>query len=140
MREQVCTYMCPWPRIQAAMLDEQTLIVTYQKWRGEPRGKHKKGDSWEGQRRLHRLQACVAVCPTGIDIRDGQQIECIGCGLCIDACDRCMDKVGRPRGLIRWDTLADQQAKRAGRGPLSPGGRCGRAPCSTPACWPSSRR
>ena len=105
-REQVCTYMCPWPRFQAAMLDEQSVIVTYQKWRGEPRGKHKAGDSWEGRGDCIDCSLCVAVCPTGIDIRDGQQIECIGCGLCIDACNETMDKVGRPRGLIRWDTLA----------------------------------
>lgn len=115
-REQVCTYMCPWPRFQAAMLDEQSLIVTYQKWRGEPRGKHKAGESWEGRGDCIDCRLCVAVCPTGIDIRDGQQIECIGCGLCIDACTQTMDKVGRPRGLIRWDTLADQQAKEREKG------------------------
>jgi cytochrome c oxidase accessory protein FixG len=113
-REQVCTYMCPWPRFQAAMLDEQSLIVTYQKWRGEPRGKHKAGDSWLGHGDCVDCNLCVAVCPTGIDIRDGQQIECIGCGLCIDACTQTMDKVGRPRDLIRWDTLADQEAKERG--------------------------
>ena len=110
-REQVCTYMCPWPRFQAAMLDEQSLIVTYQKWRGEPRGKHKAGESWEGRGDCVDCSLCVAVCPTGIDIRDGQQLECIGCGLCIDACNQTMDKVDRPRGLIRWDTLARQQAQ-----------------------------
>ena len=113
-REQVCTYMCPWPRFQAAMLDEQSLIVTYQKWRGEKRGKHKAGDSWAGRGDCIDCNLCVAVCPTGIDIRDGQQIECIGCGLCIDACTQTMDKVGRPTGLIRWDTLAAQQAKETG--------------------------
>lgn len=113
-REQVCTYMCPWPRFQAAMLDEQSLIVTYQKWRGEKRGKHKAGDSWAGRGDCVDCNLCVAVCPTGIDIRDGQQIECIGCGLCIDACTQTMEKVRRPLGLIRWDTLAAQQAKEAG--------------------------
>ncbi len=113
-REQVCTYMCPWPRFQAAMLDEQSLIVTYQKWRGEPRGKHKAGTSWDGRGDCIDCRLCVAVCPTGIDIRDGQQIECIGCGLCIDACTQTMDKVGRPRGLIRWDTLANQESKEKG--------------------------
>lgn len=113
-REQVCTYMCPWPRFQAAMLDEQSVIVTYQKWRGEPRGKHKAGSSWEGRGDCIDCRLCVAVCPTGIDIRDGQQIECIGCGLCIDACSRTMERVGRPIDLIRWDTLADQQAKERG--------------------------
>lgn len=109
-REQVCTYMCPWPRFQAAMLDEQSLIVTYQKWRGETRGKHKAGDTWDGRGDCVDCNLCVAVCPTGIDIRDGQQIECIGCSLCVDACNQTMQKVGRPRGLIRWDTLARQQA------------------------------
>lgn len=113
-REQVCTYMCPWPRFQSAMLDEQSVIVTYQKWRGERRGKHKAGDSWEGRGDCIDCRLCVAVCPTGIDIRDGQQIECIGCGLCIDACSRTMARVGRPTDLIRWDTLADQQAKERG--------------------------
>jgi cytochrome c oxidase accessory protein FixG len=113
-REQVCTYMCPWPRFQAAMLDEQSVIVTYQKWRGEPRAKHKAGDGWTGRGDCIDCTLCVAVCPTGIDIRDGQQIECIGCGLCIDACNQTMTKVGRPLNLIRWDTLADQQAKEKG--------------------------
>ncbi len=114
-REQVCTYMCPWPRFQAAMLDEHSLIVTYQRHRGEPRGKHKAGQSWEGRGDCVDCNLCVAVCPTGIDIRDGQQIECIGCSLCVDACNQTMAKVGRPAGLIRWDTLADQQAKAVGK-------------------------
>lgn len=114
-REQVCTYMCPWPRFQAAMLDEQTLIVTYQKWRGEPRGKHKAGESWAGRGDCIDCKQCVAVCPTGIDIRDGVQLECINCGLCADACDAVMAKVERPKGLITWDTLANQQAKAVGK-------------------------
>ena len=113
-REQVCTYMCPWPRFQAAMLDEQSMIVTYQKWRGEPRGKHKAGDSWIGRGDCIDCKLCIAVCPTGIDIRDGQQIECIGCGLCIDACSQTMGRVGRKPDLIRWDTLAGQQARERG--------------------------
>lgn len=113
-REQVCTYMCPWPRFQAAMLDEQTLTVTYQKWRGEPRGKHKAGESWEGRGDCIDCKQCVAVCPTGIDIRDGIQLECINCGLCVDACAEVMDRVGRPRNLITWDTLANQEAKAKG--------------------------
>jgi cytochrome c oxidase accessory protein FixG len=113
-REQVCTYMCPWPRFQSAMLDEQSLIVTYQKGRGEPRGKHKAGQGWLGRGDCVDCNLCVAVCPTGIDIRDGQQIECIGCSLCVDACNQTMRKVGRPTGLIRWDTLANQQAKEGG--------------------------
>jgi cytochrome c oxidase accessory protein FixG len=104
-REQVCTYMCPWPRFQAAMFDEHTLTVTYHAWRGEPRGKHKADDGWLGRGDCIDCRQCVMVCPTGIDIRDGQQMECIGCGLCIDACNGVMDKVGRPRGLIAFDSL-----------------------------------
>ena len=114
-REQVCTYMCPWPRFQAAMLDEHSVIVTYQDWRGEPRGKHKQGTSWDGRGDCIDCAQCVAVCPTGIDIRDGQQLECIGCGLCVDACDSVMMKVDRPPRLITWDTLARQEAKASGR-------------------------
>jgi cytochrome c oxidase accessory protein FixG len=113
-REQVCTYMCPWPRFQSAMIDENTLTVAYRDWRGEARGKHKKGESWEGRGDCVDCRACVQVCPTGIDIRDGLQIECIGCGLCIDACDEIMDRVGRPKGLIAFDTYANLEAHRKG--------------------------
>jgi cytochrome c oxidase accessory protein FixG len=119
-REQVCTYMCPWPRFQAALLDEDSLVVTYRKWRGEPRGKHKKGESWEGRGDCIDCKACVAVCPTGIDIRDGIQLECIGCGLCIDACNDVMDKVGRPRGLIAFDTERNQERAEEGKKPVFP--------------------
>ena len=108
-REQVCTYMCPWPRFQAALLDEDSMVVTYRQWRGEPRGKHKKGTSWDGRGDCVDCKQCVAVCPTGIDIRDGIQLECIGCGLCIDACDGVMDKVDRPRGLIAFDSERNQK-------------------------------
>lgn len=104
MREQVCTYMCPWPRIQAAMTDQDALSVTYRVDRGEPRGPHKKGASWEGRGDCVDCNACVAACPQGIDIRDGDQLECINCALCIDACDDIMRKVGRPTGLIAYDT------------------------------------
>ena len=114
-REQVCTYMCPWPRFQAAMFDEDTLIVTYQKWRGEPRGKSKRGAAPAGVGDCVDCLQCVAVCPTGIDIRKGLQMECIGCALCIDACDSVMDKLGRPRGLITYDTERRQQDRAAGR-------------------------
>ncbi len=114
-REQVCTYMCPWPRFQAALLDEDSLVVTYQKWRGEPRGKHKKGQSWDGRGDCIDCKQCVAVCPTGIDIRDGIQLECIGCGLCIDACNDVMAKVERPRNLISFDTERRQIALNAGQ-------------------------
>ncbi|HKD47670.1 MAG TPA: cytochrome c oxidase accessory protein CcoG, partial [Rhizomicrobium sp.] len=107
MREQVCTYMCPWPRIQAAMTDLDALSVTYRRDRGEPRGSHKKGESWDGRGDCIDCKQCVAVCPMGIDIRDGAQLECINCGLCIDACDDVMHRVGRPKGLIAYDTEAN---------------------------------
>ncbi len=116
-REQVCTYMCPWPRFQAAMFDEDTFIVTYQTLRGEPRGRHHKGQAWEDRGDCVACNQCVAVCPTGIDIRDGNQLECIGCGLCIDACDSVMDKIGRPRGLISLDTTANQLRRSRGEAP-----------------------
>ncbi|MEX1037126.1 MAG: cytochrome c oxidase accessory protein CcoG [Sneathiella sp.] len=108
MREQVCTYMCPWPRIQGAMVDEDTLTVTYHGARGEPRGPHKKNDTWEGRGHCIDCNQCVAVCPMGIDIRDGLQLECITCALCIDACNDVMDKVDLPRGLISYDTHEGQ--------------------------------
>ncbi|WFP65015.1 cytochrome c oxidase accessory protein CcoG [Mesorhizobium sp. WSM4904] len=127
MREQVCTYMCPWPRIQAAMLDENSLTVTYNDWRGEPRSRHAKKVSAAGQAvgDCVDCNACVAVCPMGIDIRDGQQLECITCALCIDACDGVMDKLGRERGLISYATLADYNANMAlatsgGASPVNP--------------------
>ena len=112
MREQVCTYMCPWPRIQAAMLDENSLTVTYNDWRGEPRSRHAKKVQAAGQSvgDCVDCNACVAVCPMGIDIRDGQQLECITCALCIDACDGVMDKLGKERGLISYATLSDYNA------------------------------
>jgi len=156
MREQVCIYMCPWPRIQAAMLDENSLTVTYKYWRGEPRGRHRKraaaarvaAEAAEqvlgyraptialpgrpvretGVTTVTRqpgelgdcidCNACVNVCPMGIDIRDGQQLGCITCALCIDACDEMMAKVGKPRGLIDYCTLADERREAAGETPL----------------------
>ncbi|MFO1142696.1 MAG: cytochrome c oxidase accessory protein CcoG [Amaricoccus sp.] len=114
MREQVCIYMCPWPRIQAAMMDEQTITVAYRDWRGEPRGKHRKAEGAERLGDCIDCSACVNVCPMGIDIRDGQQLACITCALCIDACDDVMDKVGKPRGLVGYITLADSERERAG--------------------------
>jgi cytochrome c oxidase accessory protein FixG len=117
-REQVCIYMCPWPRIQGAMVDHETLLVSYRPHRGEPRGPHKKGQTWAGRGDCVDCAACVAVCPTGIDIRDGSQLECIQCALCIDACNSIMDKVGRPRGLIGYDTIAGQEA--AAKGATAP--------------------
>ena len=114
MREQVCTYMCPWPRIQAAMCDEDTLIVTYQDWRGEPRGAYKKNKTFGDTGHCVDCFACVNVCPTGIDIRDGQQLECIGCALCIDACNDIMGKLGLPKNLITYDTARRQDQRAAG--------------------------
>lgn len=103
-RENVCTFMCPYARFQSAMFDRDTLVVSYRDWRGEKRGKHKAGESWEGRGHCIDCRQCVEVCPTGIDIRDGLQMSCISCGLCADACDGIMDKVGLPRGLIGYDT------------------------------------
>lgn len=114
MREQVCIYMCPWPRIQSAMLDEKSLTVTYKDWRGEPRSHGTKkatladlnvGDCID-------CNACVSVCPTGIDIREGPQVGCITCGLCIDACDSVMAQVDRPRGLIDYTTFENAELER----------------------------
>ncbi len=109
MREQVCIYMCPWPRIQAAMLDEDSLVVTYNDWRGEPRshGTKKAAAINQSVGDCIDCNACVVVCPMGIDIRDGQQMECITCALCIDACDTVMEKIGRPSGLISYSTLSE---------------------------------
>ena len=115
MREQVCTYMCPWPRIQAAMLDETSLTVTYNDWRGEPRARHAKKAIASGTSvgDCVDCNACVAVCPMGIDIRDGQQLECITCALCIDACDDVMGRLGKEQGLISYSTLNDYNANMA---------------------------
>jgi cytochrome c oxidase accessory protein FixG len=116
-REQICIYACPWPRIQAAMMDEDTLVVAYRDWRGEPRGKLKKGEVDPAQGDCIDCMACVNVCPMGIDIREGQQLECITCALCIDACDEVMDRIGKPRGLIDYMALKDEAAERAGEKP-----------------------
>ncbi len=113
-REQVCIYACPWPRIQAAMMDEDTITIGYRDWRGEPRGKHRKAEAAADLGDCIDCMACVNVCPMGIDIRDGQQMECITCGLCIDACDDIMAKVGKPRGLIDYFALSDETLERVG--------------------------
>ena len=104
LREQVCKYMCPYARFQGVMFDPDTLVITYDPERGEPRGARKKGASGEQLGDCVDCGLCVAVCPTGIDIRNGIQYECIGCGACIDACEPVMDKIGKPRGLIRYTT------------------------------------
>ena len=113
-REQVCIYMCPWPRIQGAMVDHETLAVTYRDQRGEPRGPIRKSVTEKITGDCIDCKACVAVCPMGIDIRDGLQMECIQCALCIDACDDIMTKVGRPTRLIAYDTIANQEATAKG--------------------------
>jgi cytochrome c oxidase accessory protein FixG len=121
-REQVCIYMCPWPRIQAALTDEWALNVTYRRDRGEPRVSVKKAELL----RQHGEPAgdcidchqCINVCPTGVDIRDGIQLGCVQCGLCIDACDTVMGEIGRPTGLIAYDTDINGQRRLAGKSPI----------------------
>ncbi len=116
-REQVCMYMCPWPRIQGAMMDQETLTIAYRDWRGEPRSKHRKTEQAKSAGDCVDCMACVNVCPMGIDIRDGQQMECITCGLCIDACDDIMKRLGKPTGLIGYLALSDEAAERSGSTP-----------------------
>ena len=150
-REQVCIYMCPWPRIQGAMMDPDTLTVAYREWRGEPRGKGLRRRAEVATPDLRTTgpregraspkipmpgmptgtggpvgtepgdcidcNACVNVCPMGIDIRDGQQLACITCALCIDACDEVMEKIGKPRGLIDYLALSDEPRERSGEPP-----------------------
>ena len=121
-REQMCIYMCPWPRIQAALTDEWALNVTYRRDRGEPRMSVKKAEA----ARAHGDPAgdcvdchqCINVCPTGVDIRHGIQLGCIQCGLCIDACDNVMREIGRPAGLIGYDTDINMQRRREGKTPI----------------------
>jgi len=107
-REQFCIILCPYGRIQSALTDDDTVIIGYDRNRGEPRGKKSDPDAGD----CIACSRCVHVCPTGIDIRNGLQLECIGCAGCIDACDEVMDKVGRPRGLIRYDSLNGLEQKR----------------------------
>lgn len=111
-REQVCIYACPYARFQSAMFDRDTLIIGYDDTRGEPRGKHKQGQGWEGRGHCIDCTQCVIVCPTGIDIRNGLQMECIACGLCVDACNDAMDRVGLPHGLVRYDTQNNYEARK----------------------------
>ncbi|HZQ74158.1 MAG TPA: cytochrome c oxidase accessory protein CcoG [Burkholderiales bacterium] len=106
MREQVCKYMCPYARFQSAMFDKDTMIITYDAARGEPRGARSRRDDYRasGLGDCVDCGICVQVCPTGIDIRKGLQYECIGCAACIDGCNQVMDKMGYARGLIRYST------------------------------------
>ena len=106
MREQVCKYMCPYARFQSSMFDNDTLIVTYDAERGEPRGARRRGSEPRAQGQGDGIDCtmCVQVCPTGIDIRKGLQYECIACAACVDACDSVMDKMNYPRGLVRYST------------------------------------
>jgi cytochrome c oxidase accessory protein FixG len=133
-KERVCLHMCPWPRFQAALLDKDSLVVTYQKWRGEPRGKKRtplrpeltqfdtlirEASAIDGTRGdCIDCMRCVNVCPTGIDIRDGLQMGCIGCGLCVDACDDVMTKIERPAGLIRFDVEGSERSASFVRSPV----------------------
>jgi cytochrome c oxidase accessory protein FixG len=119
MREQVCKYMCPYARFQSSMFDQDTLIVTYDKERGEPRGALGKAGVRQTTGDCIDCSMCVQVCPTGIDIRDGLQYDCIGCAACVDACNSVMDKIGAPHGLVRYATdnalrkkLSPQQVRR----------------------------
>ena len=112
MREQFCTYMCPWPRIQGTMLDRHSLIVSYDAQRGEPRRSAKPGQDFNDRGHCVNCTLCVQVCPTGIDIRNGMQMACIGCGLCIDACNGVMARFGLPPNLIGWTSLAAAEAPR----------------------------
>src|SRR5574340_1308181 len=106
MREQVCKYMCPYARFQGVMFDPDTLVITYDAHRGEPRGSRSRSADPKaaGLGDCVDCAICVQVCPTGIDIRQGLQYECIGCAACIDGCDQVMDKMGYARGLIRYST------------------------------------
>lgn len=106
MREQVCKYMCPYARFQGVMFDPDTLVITYDHKRGEPRGSRSRGTdpASQGLGACVDCGICVQVCPTGIDIRNGLQYECIGCAACIDGCNQVMDRMGYPRGLIRYST------------------------------------
>jgi cytochrome c oxidase accessory protein FixG len=122
MREQVCLYMCPWPRIQAALTDEHALNVTYRYDRGEPRGSVKKSAALRAEGKpagdCVDCYQCVYVCPTGVDIRNGPNLGCIQCGLCIDACDAVMAKIDRPSRLIAYDTDLNIKRRLEGKAPL----------------------
>jgi cytochrome c oxidase accessory protein FixG len=119
-REQMCMYMCPWPRIQSAMLDEHSLVVTYRADRGDNRGPKRKSESWDERREKGfgdciDCGQCVQVCPIGIDVRTGEQADCINCGLCVDACDSIMIAQGLPPKLIDFDSLAAHETRASGK-------------------------
>jgi cytochrome c oxidase accessory protein FixG len=133
MREQVCKYMCPYARFQSAMFDKDTLIISYDTERGEPRGSRSKKADYKSQGLGDCVDCglCVQVCPTGIDIRKGLQYECIGCAACVDVCDDVMDKMGYPRGLVRYDTQ-NGLAQHLDRAASACAACCGRGCWSTP--------
>ena len=110
-REQACTIVCPYGRLQGVLLDQDSIVIAYDNVRGEPRGKLKKSEQRDNQGDCIDCYLCVDVCPTGIDIRNGIQLECVNCTACIDACDAVMDKIDRPRGLIRYDSLRGIEKK-----------------------------
>lgn len=119
-REQMCYYMCPWPRFQSAMLDEHSMVVTYHADRGENRAPKRKSQTWDERRDAGigdciDCGQCVQVCPVGIDVRTGAQSDCINCGLCVDACDNIMIAQGLPVGLITFDSLAAQDTRAEGK-------------------------
>ncbi|CCQ72124.1 cytochrome c oxidase accessory protein CcoG [Magnetospira sp. QH-2] len=118
-REQICIYMCPYPRFQAAMFDEDTFLVTYEEWRGEPRAKFNPKQGFD-ESRGHCVDCgmCVHVCPTGVDIRKGNQLACIGCALCVDACNTVMDRFKMPRNLIAYDSERNQVLRSQGGNPV----------------------
>jgi cytochrome c oxidase accessory protein FixG len=110
-REQACTIVCPYGRLQGVLLDRDSIVIAYDNVRGEPRKKFKKDEGWENRGDCIECYQCVEVCPTGIDIRNGIQLECVNCTACIDACDDIMDKINKPRGLIRYASLNSIQNK-----------------------------
>jgi cytochrome c oxidase accessory protein FixG len=110
-REQVCTIVCPYGRLQGVLLDRDSIVIAYDNVRGEPRKRYRKDEGWDNRGDCIECYQCVEVCPTGIDIRNGIQLECVNCTACIDACDDIMDKINRPRGLIRYASVNSIEKK-----------------------------